>query len=570
MDDTSEAAAVQSESGIERWFLLLAGTLLVFASWWISATASLRILILWVIAQGVLGPWGQRRLSDCQRMILAALIGVGVVHLVIFPIASQPLFVVAAKIFVLLLAYVSLTSQILGGKGTTRPFDKWNRYVAAGVAVSGTTAILHACHALGTRAIPATAAWVFSPLGYVLIFGFLASRYRDPGQRQPIVRLLAVLPVIIVAVATTQFLFLGIAKQRAQRSFQRDDLASALSWNTASLGINERLRIGLADDRLLLQRAHLLEVLGRPADALGALLRRYRVLYPLHEDAVLQRLCDTYFTTSSLEAQILAVGHPASLWRLDRLPLPENPDQRSFILGLFVRCRLLDRLLIEYAQHGLGEGLDFGYLLGSLESQSFKSDSNRETWASYLRGVCNARLGRRGAACEEFRHVLMSWPGYHNALVWLERLGGAGESLKGPQMATGKMPVPPAGKFLGWVENAQMLGNHRWGLNVDDALWTALEMRSGRYMLQFEVNGLPAEGEWPILTVHLDGELVVEQPVRARTWTTVKWERQFDRDACHRLVIGFPNDILKQLGNRTINRNLYFRRLTIERLPASH
>ncbi|MBM3335630.1 hypothetical protein FJY63_13305, partial [Candidatus Sumerlaeota bacterium] len=121
----------------------------------------------------------------------------------------------------------------------------------------------------------------------------------------------------------------------------------------------------------------------------------------------------------------------------------------------------------------------------------------------------------------------------------------------------------------GRIENSQTLGNHFFGLNVDDALWTGVEFRPGRYRLSFEVAGVPAEGEWPILTVHLDGVLKCEQPVKARfpTYTAITIEIESDRDECKRLVVGFANDFYAVVAGRSVNRNLYLRRVIIERLP---
>jgi hypothetical protein len=556
MSDHRQNARATDACVTARWPLLLVGALLVLASWWSSATTCLRVLVLWVIALGVFGQWGQRRLSDSSRAILAALIGAGMVHLVVLPASGQPLTVLTVKAIIFLAALASLPRQVSGEECAAKPFAKWNRYVAAGVAVSAAMGVLYVCAIVPARNAPTATFAILAPLAYVLIFGSVACHYQRPKQRQYLVRLLLAVPVTIAALSATQFLLLGITKQRAERAFQRDELNWALHWNTVSLAINERLRIRVADDRLLLQRMLIYDALDQPANALDTLIRRCRFRYPPPDDTMLRALSEAYLATSPLDAQIVALSHPAYLWRWDNLPLPENLRERSVFLGLFVRRGLLDRLLIEYAQHGLSDGLDFGYLLGSIKPQSF-ADPNSETWAHYLSGVCQARLGRRDAACDHFRRVLSRWSGYHNAQVWLERLGATGES----QLST-KTTSSPVGR----IANTQMLGNHKWGLNVDDALWTALEVRPGRYALHFEVNGLPAEGEWPILTVHLDGALVLEQPVRTQTWTTATWETQFDRDACHRLVVGFSNDILKTVGGREINRNLYLRQIRITKI----
>jgi len=538
----------------EQWLLIAATVLLLFASWWNNATASLRILFVWLLALAVLGRWGQQRLSDLQRAVLAALIGLGVIHLVVLPTAGQPMAAVAAKTVFLLMSLLSLGRQTFGRE---HPFAKWNRCVAAGIAVSALLGLLHAFNILIVANTLAATVVIFMPLAYVLIFGLLASHYRNPKQQQILVRLLLVVPVIIPLLAMTQFLFLGIIKQRADRSLQRDDLESALRWNTTSLAINGRLRIGVAEDRLLLQRARILDGLDRPTGALEVLLRRCHLLYPAAEDPTLRLLSDTYLTTTPLESQIVMLSRPTALFYFDKLPLPKNLLERSLLLGLFVRYGLFDRLLIEYAQGGLGEGFDFGYLRRSLDMLPPGGDKNNETWVKYFRGICEARLGRRDAAVANFRQVETRWPQYHNARVWLQRLGaGTDRSVNNPA----------TGPSVGRIENAQMLGNHRGGLSVDDALWTALEMRPGRYGFEFEVRGLAAEGEWPILQVYLDGTLVLEEPVRAQTWTTVKWEADFDDDACHRLVVGFPNDILKKVGDRIINRNLYLRQIRIAKI----
>jgi hypothetical protein len=112
-----------------------------------------------------------------------------------------------------------------------------------------------------------------------------------------------------------------------------------------------------------------------------------------------------------------------------------------------------------------------------------------------------------------------------------------------------------------------MLGNLRYGLNLDDSLWTALEVRPARYAFEFEVKARPAEGEWSILQVYLDDSLVHEQEVRTRDWTVATIEARFEADGCHRLLLAFDNDLYKIVDGRELNRNLYFRQVTIRELP---
>lgn len=540
-----------------QWLSLMAASLLVLASYWSSATACLRIVLVWAVGLVVLGRWGQRRLSESHRAFLAALIGVSIVHLAIFPTSGQPPAALIAKAIILAAAVLRLPGQTFGGAGAARPFGAWNRYVAGGLALSAAVGILLSFRVAAVNDALAAIPAILAPVGYVLLFGALHGCYREADQRPFLVRLLRAVPVAVAALALTQFGFLEITKKCAGQSLQRDNPSSALVWNTAATTINGRLRFRGVEDRLLLQRAHILDALDRPADALGVLLKRYRLQFPRPDDAMLQSLSGQYLSTAPLETQIVALSHPAFLWRFDRLPLPDDRAERSRLLGLFARCGRLDRLQVEYAQRGLREGLDFEYLLRCLRPPQFVGDESSRVWAEYFAGICQARLGQRDAARDSFRRVLSRWPNYHNARAWLERLGATSESPKDAALTSAP---------LNRVENAQMLGNHRWGLNVDDALWTALEATPGRYTLQFEVNGLPAESEWPVLMVYLDGAVVLEQPVRTQAWTTVTREAEFTLDACHRLVVGFPNDILKAVGGRTINRNLYLRRIQIAKI----
>jgi hypothetical protein len=511
--------------------------------------------MLWIVALGVFGRWG-RRLSDSQRAFLAALIGVGVVHLVIFPASGQPLAAVMAKALVVFCALLNLGIQTSDQEGSTKPFAKWNRRVAAGVAVSAAVGVGFACRILPMHSAVTAALLILAPVAYVLIFGAATGLFQRPSEQRFLVRLWLVVPLIIAGLSATQSLLLAITNQRAEQSLQRGDPRSALDWNAASLSVGERLRIPSVNDRLLLRQVRILDALDRPADALRVMLRRCRLQYPSPDDPQTRLLNETYLSTSPLQAQIDNVIDPSHLRRLDQLPLPKRLGERSLLLGLFARAGSLDRLQIEYAQHGLREGLDYGYLRRGLDSPSLQKGQS-EIWADYFRGICDARLGQRDAAAKDFRRVLARWPGYHNALVWLDRLGATASPPKKSK---------PTSAPLDRIENAQMLGDHRWGLNVDDVLWTALEVRPGRYLLRFEVCGVAAEGEWPILTVYLDGALVLEQPVKTQEWSTANWEAQFDRDACHRLVVGFSNDILKTVGGRTINRNLYLSQVQIEQI----
>ena len=596
MAERTESAENRSDWVGGQWLCLLATGLLVLASGWSSATTCARIVLLWVVAVGVLGSWGQRSLGDTHRAFLAALLGVGLVHLVVFPASGQPLAVVAAKTAVLLLA---LSGLVVRSVGSVRPADisgsaepgsaggeahavqlaGRNRYVTLAIVLSAAMAIYYARRLLAGQSVAhaAVVPAILAPPAYVLIFAKLVCDYRNAKRRGFVARLLLVAPVAATILAAMQLTALGIAERRAGRLFEEGETASALQWNATSLAVNGRLRIRATDDRLLLQRAQILEALGRPTEALGAMFRRIRNRFWRPDEPRLRSLCDDYLTTASLDEQIVELSHPNFVWRFDRLPLPDDPTERSLLLGLFVRSELLDRLLIEYAQNGLAESLDFDYLRRSLESRERRGDKDADTWTDFFIGVCDAQLGQGELAHERLRGVLARWPRYHNALVWLERLdkapAGPGPlrrsagilpaSTSNQQPATDNVPQP------GRIGNEHMLGNRRWELNVDDALWTGLEVRRGRYRLGFEVKGLPAEGEWPTLSVSLDGSLILEQPVKARDWITVEHELAFDRDGCHNLVVGFPNDLHKEIGDKIINRNLYLRQIVVRGLPAS-
>jgi len=541
-----------------RWFWVLAVVLLVVTSWWNSATVAVRILLLWLTAMGVLGPWGRRNLGGRHRAVLAALLGVSFVHLVIFPASGQPLLVSCAKVAVLLLAVASLAGQTVAATRSARVSATWNRLAACGIAATVVMVLAYILTNPRAASVPIpTALAIFAPLAYVLVWGEIFRDYHEPARRPTVVRLLLVTPVVIVALATTQMLLMGIAAQRSGRAFRGGENQSALEWNTAALAINDRLRIAAAGDHLLLQRAGILDSLDRPVDALSTMLRRGRNRYCAPEDKLLRSLCDAYLTTSPLENQIAGLSHPAYLGYFEQLPLPQSPFTRSFLLGLFARSGLLDRLQIEYAQRGLPEEFDFGYLRRCLALKVSSPNTDENTWADYFTAICDFRLGQRDQARQILQRIFAEWPNNHNAGVWLERLAVPDEAGRGAQATT-----PTAGR----IANAQMVGNHRWGLNVDDALWTALEVRPGRYAFDFDVSGLAAEGEWPILDVYLDGALVLEQPVRTRSWTVVRWETQFDRDGCHRFAVVFPNDINKVVEGRPINRNLYLREIRIAKI----
>jgi len=546
--------------------------LLVVASFWNSAVAEARILILWAIALAALGRWGERRTSPAQNALLGALAGVGLVHLVVAPGAGFPPAAQLIRIAALTAAIAAWAKSTGGAReerarasGETGRIERifFSRPIfLVGLAGSLLTALFYALHFSAFRESPGAAvARMLSPAAYAAVFAGLGRMFLEPTAKRAARRILFVAPAAILALGAVRTGLMLRAQHRSERLFAKGDLQAALEWNRKALDLERALGFRAAANRLLLERARILDGLDRPAEALDTVLRRARARYLPPSEPLLRSLCDAYLTTSPLEEQIAALSHPLYLWRFDKVPLPEEKGERSLLLGLFARCGLLDRLLIEYAQNGLSHPLDFAYLQKSLAAARENSDPLQSVWRDYLLGVCEARLGENEAAAKRFRSVLERLPRYHNAIVWLERLGR-------PPAATARENSGTTGavRTAGVIENAWMLGNHRWGLNVDDALWTALEMRPGRYELRFEVAGKAAAGDWPILSVYLDGVLVLDRPIRSARWTFVNLDKRFVGDTCHKLVVGFANDIYRRVNGRIVNRNLYLRRVVIVKL----
>lgn len=546
----------------------LAGVLLILAARWAAATTVLRMVGLWVIALAVFGRWGRQRLGDGHRAVLAGLIGVGGAHLVLFPTAGLSGQETGVKFsFVILTVYglAALHRRLKASDippaqdGTDKALVRvLTSHAVLWISVAGP--VMCGVLTLMTDPTPLLAIW--APLAYFAIFVRLAYDYRVTARQRPVVSLFRAAPPAVAAVIVFQIVLLVLAERRAldaerQSGTQLGGLVyKALGEIETAMAVNDRLRLRDVEDRLLLKHARILSRVERQEDALEAMLRRQRNRSWAPQEPLSRSLWDAYLTTAPLDRQIIALSHPLYLWRLDELPLPQDPQERLFLLELFAANGLFDRLLVEYMQGRLTE------LLATSDAGSL-----REILHLYAKGVLRWRTNRGANWSSEiwaayfegsFSRVLKAWPDYHNALVGQYRLAKR-------RPAEYPAPAPPA---YGRIENAQMLGNHQWGLNVDDALWTALEMLPGRYAFHFEVAGKPAANEWPVLSVHLDDALLLEEPVRSETFTTVTCAAEFDTEGCHRLVIGFSNDIYKQLGGTTLNRNLYLRRMTIERQGA--
>ncbi len=538
---------------------LIAAALLISLSWWNSAATALRILALWLVAAWLFER-AASRLSQGQTAFLASLTAAGVLHLILFPADGKPPGAVCANLAVLLIILSRLVRQAFPVNQRSKPFPHWNRWLAAGVGVSGLLALLLLHKASSGRPLSlADSVTILAPLGYLLLIGEVAGAHRDATRRSLVQRSLFWCPCLAVCVTVGQMLAMGIEARRSRMELASGSPTQALRRNAAAMQFNSRLRLAAAENQLLLTRARILHLLERPDAALAALLKRRRNLFLPPTDPALRRLCDDYLSTRPLEPHIAALSHPSSLWRFERLPLPKDDVERSFLLGLFARRGLLDRLLLYDAQYGWAENLDFGYLLESLERAEPQADSNAAAWQAYFKGICAFRLGLAEAARGEFQQVLAHWPDDHNAHVWLERLDALAADA----------PSTVSRTTTGRIANARMIGNHRWGLNLDDALWTALETRPASYRFQFIVRGLAGEGEWPILQVYLDGQRVLEYPVQTDQWATVVWEARFETDGHHRLVAAFANDINKTVKGRRINRNLYLREIRIETIAAT-
>ncbi|MCX8038569.1 MAG: hypothetical protein N3D11_16250 [Candidatus Sumerlaeia bacterium] len=539
------------------WIIVAA--LLISLSWWNSAFTAMRILALWLVAAWLFER-APARVSEGQMAFLAALVAVGVVHLILFPAAEKPFAAACASLAVLLSILSGFVRQAFPATQNAKPFPHWNRWLAAGVGASALLLLLSLYRASAGRPPGAAdSVTILAPLGYLLLMGEVAAAYRDTTRRPLVRHCLFWPPCLAVCVTVGQMLAMGIETRRSAMELAGGSPAQALRQNTAAMGFNSRLRLPPAENRLLLMRARIFDRMERPDAALAALLQRRRNLLLPPTDPMLRQLCDDYLSTRPLEPHIAALSHPSSLWRFEQLPLPKDAAERSFLLGLFARRGLLDRLMLYDAQYGWSENLDFGYLLESFEQAGREADSDAAAWLAYFKGICAFHLGLADGARSEFHRVLAQWPDDHNTHVWLERLGDPAPdtSATGPRATMGR------------IANERMIGNHRWGLNLDDALWTALEVRPESYRFHFEVRGLAGEGEWPILQVYLNGQRVLEQPVQTDKWTSVAWQMRFEADGHHRLVVAFANDVNKTVKGRRINRNLYLREIRIETAAAT-
>lgn len=551
--DTEATDGEEVASPHEPFWLWIAAIVLLAASFENTATSCARVLLLWSVGLWIRGRWGRSHLSAKQRAFLTAVLGLGMVHLVLFPARDKAPLTEFAKHMIIWLPLLALIGQAIRWVRWPAPFPHWNLCVVGFLFVSAGIAACQIAFPSPDKPLPMTSHPAFLvPLAYLAIFGWIYGGYVEDSPRWRLLVWLEAVPLGVAAVAILQILLMGLGARRAESLYAQGDLEPALGWNQSALRVNERLRIRAADKRLLLQRARILDELDRPAEALQVMFRRTRETFWPPEDPAVRSFCNDYLTTAPLESHIAALSSITYLDRLEQTPLPESPSERTFLLGLFVRQGLLDRLLLEYTYCGLNGKLSFASLRQSLEQVPAAAVKTTGAWGDYFLGICDARLGRKDMARDDFRRVLNRWPNYHNACVWLERLS-----------TSDTVPVLFPKSI---ITNAQMIGNHRWGLNVDDALWTALEVRPGRCSMEFEVSGLGVEGGWPILQVYLDGKIILDQPVRGKDWTRVRCEAKFDQDGRHLLVVAFPNDINRSVDGRNINRNLYFRQVMIERL----
>lgn len=549
----------------DRPIYLPAAWLIVIASWWISAGDALRLFVLWVIALLILGRWGERRLEASHRSILAGLLGVGMLNVVIASNAGDSVVALGLRAMILTMALADLLPWpgAARSKAATPPPAVATRsvWLLAAFTLSVLAGAVFVWRPPTGRAAQISCGLIaLAPLAYYLVFRSLVRDHWTLANRETAASCLLALPPIILIISAAQIGLLAGTWYAAGTPETIEEYQRALKWNAVSLKVNQWVQSRTVEDRLLVERARNLAWTARNEESLEVLLRQRRNHYFPPGEPRLRALCEAYLSTGTLEEQIVALSHPRYLWRFDELPLSDDMELRSLMLGSFVRNGLLDRFVVEYVQGRLTKALDIAHLHSSLTALRLRSeDPNQCAQMDYLLGILTTWLGGYDQAREHFLAVLKTWPDYHNALVWLDRLRDKGDT-------TSTLPAayPPTGR----IAHHQFLGNQRYNLNVDDALWTALESRPGRYELALQVKGQPADGEWPVLAVYVDGVLALEEPVRSDVWTTETCSIEFESDGSHRLVIGFQNDMYRETDGRLINRNLYFSHLAVRPVAA--
>ena len=236
-----------------------------------------------------------------------------------------------------------------------------------------------------------------------------------------------------------------------------------------------------------------------------------------------------------------------------------NVADDAILLLLFLRKGFLDRLWERYATSGFPEMADLAAYEDALDSFSLRQPA-RAAEAQFLVGVVRFRTGDYPGSLEAFRKVLEAQPDHANAITYVERLAAIQGQTDLLSTIRGRSRR---------IAPEMMQGNRRWGFNVDDTLWTALEVNPGRYGISLSVRGTPALGVAPQLSVFLGNtdKPLFQGTISSTDWTTVTLQETFASEGCHRFLLSFDNDFYGRNSQGVLeNRNLEFRGAGIERL----